>query len=212
MPEVVQRGKGYEYAMKTATVAVLVALFFAVRSTGALQHTMATEQAPGSASSADAIGFHRRLNDNTGDNTATTDSDTPVNPNDNPTAPIDQDASGVTPPGTSGNSPQPDAGDPSNSIYQNGTYYAEGSYGTPSGTETIGISLSISSGVVTSTSASNLGRNPNSKSYQNEFIAAYASSVVGKNIDDLNLGKVSGSSLTPIGFNNAVANIESQAS
>jgi hypothetical protein len=35
--------------------------------------------------------------------------------------------------------------------------------------------------------------------------------VVGKNIDEVNLGKVSGSSLTPIGFNNAIEDIRSQA-
>ena len=53
---------------------------------------------------------------------------------------------------------------------------------------------------------------PISKTRQTDFAANYKSFVEGKNIDEVSLTKVSGSSLSPKGFNDAVEQIKEQAS
>lgn len=100
----------------------------------------------------------------------------------------------------------------SQSKYNDGSYTATGSYGSPAGNETIEIKLTIKGGVVTAASAVNKAEDRTSKNFQTQFIGSFSSAVVGKNIDELNLGKISGSSLTPKGFNNALASIKQQAS
>lgn len=97
-------------------------------------------------------------------------------------------------------------------VYRDGTYSVDGSYDTPAGTQKIGITLVLSGGIVIDTSAVRRATNPTSKTYQDDFIANYKSSVVGKDISTLSLGKISGSSLTPNGFNAAVTAIKVQAS
>lgn len=108
--------------------------------------------------------------------------------------------------GTSG------GGSSSSTSYKDGTYYADGSYQNGAGQlEKIGITLVLSGGVVTDTSAVNEAKNPTSKTYENDFIANYKSYVVGKSISGLSLGKISTSSLTPNGFNDAVSQIKTKA-
>ena len=97
------------------------------------------------------------------------------------------------------------------SIYKNGTYSATGSYGSPGGTENISVTLTLSNDIITSVSVTSGAYDRRSQGYQNVFIANYKQYVIGKNIASVNLGKISSSSLTPIGFNNALAQIKSQA-
>lgn len=52
---------------------------------------------------------------------------------------------------------------------------------------------------------------PESKQYQGQFIEGIADEVDGKAIDDLNVSRVAGSSLTSGGFNQAVEAIKEQA-
>ncbi len=52
---------------------------------------------------------------------------------------------------------------------------------------------------------------PETERYQGEFIDGIADEVVGKPIDELNVSRVAGSSLTSGGFNDAVASIKEQA-
>lgn len=104
-------------------------------------------------------------------------------------------------------SPQPES-----TSFRDGTYTAAGSYTIPTGeTESIGISLTVASDTVTGTSAVSYARNPQSRTYQADFIARYKAYVVGKKLSDLQLSRVSGSSLTPMGFNQAAGQIASQA-
>ena len=95
--------------------------------------------------------------------------------------------------------------------YKNGTYTAEGTYTSPGGPEAITVSVTIANGVVTNTTVNPQADNPVSIKFQNDFVAGYKAFVVGKNINDLKLSKVSGSSLTPVGFNNALTKIKEQA-
>ncbi len=97
------------------------------------------------------------------------------------------------------------------SAYKDGTYTATGVYNSPGGTERLSVSLTLVSGIVTATTVSKDAQNQQSREFQIKFAENYSSQVVGKKIDDLNLGKISGSSLTPKGFNAAVSTIKSQA-
>jgi uncharacterized protein with FMN-binding domain len=95
--------------------------------------------------------------------------------------------------------------------YKDGTYSATGAYQSPGGNETIKVSLTVKNGKVTDTSAQSGSTNPTGKQYQGQFIGGYKSQVVGKSLEDLSLSRVSGSSLTSGGFNDAVDQIKSQA-
>ncbi|MCU1435627.1 MAG: hypothetical protein JWR71_2352 [Pseudarthrobacter sp.] len=99
----------------------------------------------------------------------------------------------------------------SGSVYQDGTYSADGTYVSPNGTETVGVELTLASGTVTAVNITQHPSNPNTRKFQGEFAGGVAAQVVGKSIDELNVSKVAGSSLTSGGFNQAVETIKSEA-
>lgn len=97
------------------------------------------------------------------------------------------------------------------SSLKDGTYVATGSYDSPGGTESITISVTLKNGTITDTSAMSGANDHDAQEFQNQFIASYKSSVVGKPINGMRMGRVSGSSLTAQGFNNALSQIIQQA-
>ncbi|CAM3273229.1 hypothetical protein PSET11_01686 [Arthrobacter ulcerisalmonis] len=97
------------------------------------------------------------------------------------------------------------------STYQDGTYSADGNYVSPNGQETVGVQLTLAAGKVTAVEITQHPSNPNTRKFQGEFAGGIADQVVGKSIDDLNVSKVAGSSLTSGGFNDAVTKIKSEA-
>ena len=97
------------------------------------------------------------------------------------------------------------------STYKDGTYTAIGSYNSPGGPDKISITLTLKNNIVSSVSAIPMAGDPKSANYQQRFISGYQTFVVGKNIDTIKLTNVSGSSLTPIGFNDALTKIKAQA-
>ena len=98
------------------------------------------------------------------------------------------------------------------SVYADGTYTRIGAYQSPAGEEGIMVSLVVENDVVTNVSLIPQATNEKSQRYQGLFVEGAASVIVGKNLADLgNLGAVNGSSLTPIGFNNAVAGVKESA-
>ena len=99
----------------------------------------------------------------------------------------------------------------SGSVYQDGTYSADGTYVSPNGTETVGVELTLASGKVTAVDITQHPSNPNTRKVQGEFAGGIAAQIVGKNIDELNVSKVAGSSLTSGGFNQAVEKIKAEA-
>ena len=117
----------------------------------------------------------------------------------------DSSAGAATPSGTSSSL----AG--SGSVYQDGTYSADGTYVSPNGTETVGVELTLAAGTVTAVNITQHPSNPNTRKFQGEFAGGIASQVVGRNIDELKVSKVAGSSLTSGGFNQAVEKIKSEA-
>ena len=95
--------------------------------------------------------------------------------------------------------------------YKNGTYSATGTYDSPGGQDTLGVKITLANDIVTDVSIVEGASDPISQKYQDKFVSGYKQYVVGKKIVDINLTKVSGSSLTPTGFNDALTQIKSQA-
>ena len=96
--------------------------------------------------------------------------------------------------------------------YKNGVYEQKGDYSSPAGPEQIDVVLTLKDGIITEATVTPQAENPKSKYMQGVFVENYKQLVVGKSIKDLNLGKVAGSSLTPKGFNDAIAKIKAKAS
>ena len=99
----------------------------------------------------------------------------------------------------------------SNATYKDGTYSATGSYVSPGGTQSIKVSVTLKNGVVTDTAAQSGAVDSQSEEFQGQFLGGYKQLVVGKSINSINLSRVSGSSLTSQGFNNAIEQIKSEA-
>ena len=99
----------------------------------------------------------------------------------------------------------------SSTSFKDGTYTATGSYDSPGGKESIDVKLTLSGGVITSSSLTKHPNDSEAAMYQSQFESGYQSKVIGKKITDVNLSRVAGSSLTSIGFNSAIADIEKQA-
>jgi len=97
------------------------------------------------------------------------------------------------------------------STYKDGTYSAIGDYTSPGGAESIQVTLTLQNDIVTDATVVSDATRPNSVKFQGEFIAGYKAQVIGQDISTLNLTKVSGSSLTPKGFDDAVAKIKVEA-
>ena len=102
-------------------------------------------------------------------------------------------------------------GTTSTATYKDGEYTATGHYQSPNGTETITVDLTLAKNVVTAVTVTGEPSGPDATNYQSQFENSIAVEVVGKNINDLNVSKVAGSSLTSAGFNAAVDDIKSQA-
>lgn len=95
--------------------------------------------------------------------------------------------------------------------YMNGTYSAVGQYITPEGQQSITVTLTVDNDLVTSATVVGAATAEASKMWQSKFVSGVQAQVVGKKLASLHLTNVSGSSLTPIGFNSAVSDIQNQA-
>ncbi|WP_311245878.1 hypothetical protein [Microbacterium sp. WCS2018Hpa-23] len=95
--------------------------------------------------------------------------------------------------------------------YSDGTYTADGSYQTPETVESISVTLTLADGVVTEVEVTGDPQARESEQYQGQFIEGISDEVVGKSLDELNVSRVAGSSLTSGGFNEAVESIKEQA-
>lgn len=95
--------------------------------------------------------------------------------------------------------------------YKDGTYTQTGTYNSPAGPESILVTLTIKDDTVTAVNVKAQATNEASVTLQKLFIEGIASAVVGKPVDEANVSKVNGSSLTPNGFNAALSAIKTQA-
>lgn len=95
--------------------------------------------------------------------------------------------------------------------YVDGTYTASGDYQAPSGTETVEVTVTLADGVITEVTAVGDATDPQAQGYQGQFAAGIGAIVVGKSIDDIQVDKVGGSSLTSGGFTSAIDAIKADA-
>lgn len=102
-------------------------------------------------------------------------------------------------------------GDTGGGAYADGTYEATGSYQAPSGTESIDVTITLEDGIITDVQVVGNATDPEAKQHQGEFAGGIAGEVVGKPIDEIQVSKVSGSSLTSGGFNKAIEEIKADA-
>ncbi|MCT2086297.1 hypothetical protein D8Y23_15490 [Microbacterium enclense] len=103
------------------------------------------------------------------------------------------------------------AGGASTGVYADGTYEATGQYATPESVETVDVTLTIAGDTVTDVTVTGDPQAAESRRYQSEFIGGIKDEVVGKNIDEISVSKVAGSSLTSGGFMTALDTIKSEA-
>ena len=96
-------------------------------------------------------------------------------------------------------------------LYKDGTYSANGTYNSPGGQDQIAVTLVLKNDIVTDATVTTVVADRTSQKYQDKFIAGFKQYVVGQNISSLKLTVVSGASLTPIGFNDALAKIKANA-
>ena len=97
------------------------------------------------------------------------------------------------------------------SQYKNGTYRATGMYSSPAGQEEMNITLTLKNDIVISAQSVGKATNPGSIKNQSLFNEGFNQYVIGKNVDELKLQVVNGSSLTPKGFLDALVKIKTQA-
>jgi uncharacterized protein with FMN-binding domain len=95
--------------------------------------------------------------------------------------------------------------------YADGTYTAEGSYATPESVETIEVTVTLQDDVITAVEVTGDPQKRESEQYQSQFIGGIADVVVGHDIDEIQVSRVAGSSLTSGGFNDAIETIKSEA-
>jgi len=115
----------------------------------------------------------------------------------------------TTPPGdTTGVTPPVDT---KKTVYKSGTYTTTGNYTSPGGAESIKVTVTLVNDVITDATVVSNAFRPNSIQFQGQFISGFKQLVIGKNIDEVQLDKVAGSSLTPKGFNDAIIKIKAQA-
>lgn len=122
-----------------------------------------------------------------------------------------------TPADTTSNTPTPpaDTGEETAAVarvaeYKDGVYSADGRYRTPGGTETIAVTVTLSGDVITDVAVEMDGRG-DSKHYQSLFKQGIGALTEGKDVDEVKVSRVSGSSLTSVGFNAALETIKNDA-
>ncbi|WP_194411129.1 FMN-binding protein [Microbacterium cremeum] len=95
--------------------------------------------------------------------------------------------------------------------YADGTYTADGSYATPESVEKITVTVTLEDDVITSVEVTGDPQKSESEQYQGQFIGGIAEVVEGQHIDDIQVSRVAGSSLTSGGFNDAIETIKAEA-
>ena len=95
--------------------------------------------------------------------------------------------------------------------YQDGSYTADGSYQSPNGTESVSVTVTIADDVVTAVEVTPHATGGNSAQFQGQFASGIAAEVVGVALEDVEVSRVAGSSLTSGGFNAAIDTIQAEA-
>jgi uncharacterized protein with FMN-binding domain len=95
--------------------------------------------------------------------------------------------------------------------YKDGSYSEDGSYLSPAGQQSVTVKVTLAADKVMAVTVIPHATDPTAKGYQSMFVQGIAAQVVGKDISDLQVSHVAGSSLTSGGFNAAIAAIKKDA-
>jgi uncharacterized protein with FMN-binding domain len=95
--------------------------------------------------------------------------------------------------------------------FKDGTYTALGKYVSPGGPSAVDVTLTVKKNVVSAVKVVPKAENSTAQSYESRFASGVSAQVVGRRLDELNVTKVSGSSLTSQGFDRAVEAIAARA-
>lgn len=90
----------------------------------------------------------------------------------------------------------------------NGTHTATGEYRTPGGTESISLTVTLKDNIIEDIDLEQHASGGDTAIYQAKFASGYKPLVKGKNINEVKLTRVAGSSLTSSGFNQALESIK----
>ncbi|MEU5655083.1 hypothetical protein ABZ802_05640 [Streptomyces sp. NPDC047737] len=93
--------------------------------------------------------------------------------------------------------------------YADGRYEATGEYGSQE--SSIGVTLTLADDVITEVTVDPHAADPTSLDLQERFADAIPNRVVGRDIDDVHIDRLAGSSHTPEGFNTALEKIKKEA-
>jgi uncharacterized protein with FMN-binding domain len=108
----------------------------------------------------------------------------------------------------------PAADDDSSAVagtYADGTYTAKGGYQSPNGPETIELTITLAGNVISDVVVTPGATNGTSTRYQGQFAEGVGAETIGKSLDELQVSRISGSSLTSGGFNEALNSIKADA-
>jgi uncharacterized protein with FMN-binding domain len=92
-----------------------------------------------------------------------------------------------------------------------GTYSATGDYQSPGGASAIAVAVTLKSGTITAVKVTPKADDATARQYEAQFASGISAVAVGKPIEGLQVGAVSGSSLTSQGFEAALAAIRTKA-
>jgi uncharacterized protein with FMN-binding domain len=95
--------------------------------------------------------------------------------------------------------------------YADGSYSAQGGYQSPNGPETIELALTLENGVIAAIEVKPGASGGTSERYQGQFAGGIAAETIGKSLDELQVSRIAGSSLTSGGFNQALESIKADA-
>jgi len=105
----------------------------------------------------------------------------------------------------------PSATAEADSTYVDGTYSADGDYQSPNGAESVTVTVTVEDDIVTAVEVVGHATGGNSKQFQSQFASGIATEVVGMPLDEVEVSRVAGSSLTSGGFNAAIDAIQAEA-
>lgn len=94
---------------------------------------------------------------------------------------------------------------------KDGEYVAHTQYMTPAGQESVGIKMTLTSGMITNLVVEKRAKDKTSDKFQSRFISGIQSVALNQSIETLSVGVVSGASLTSGAFNQALAKVKAQA-
>ena len=95
--------------------------------------------------------------------------------------------------------------------YADGTYVAEGAYTAPSGLAAITVSITVSDDAVSWVHVAPGTFVGDPFAFQDQFAKAVPDLVLGKDLDEVSVSRVAGSSLTSEAFNLAIDKIKTEA-